>query len=257
MKDHSLRQCKSTIIRRIARCIIVFDSEDDTFVYAHCRSGTTIPVARASISSGATARDYEISLVENKGRDSLLPRASIELPPRTTPNPLTTNDACTMSTVLLPTSALALVAWLIIRQLAKLTKKPKLDMPHLNFKNGDNSMQRYFNNSETILEQGYEQYLKKGLPFSMFNCMDASTPMAVLPVKYLGEVRNASTSKLSLASLLNKVHWAAYVSVHGSSLGGAAKNSTWVVHRCRRYRCPFGDRSRDPRCPARLEQGAE
>jgi ent-kaurene oxidase len=108
--------------------------------------------------------------------------------------------------VLLLTSALALVAWLIIRQLAKLTKKPKLDMPYLNFKNGDNSMQRYFHDSETILEQGYEQYLKKGLPFSMFNCMDASTPMAVLPIKYLGEVRNASTSKLSFASLLNKVY---------------------------------------------------
>jgi hypothetical protein len=100
------------------------------------------------------------------------------------------------------------VAGLIIRQFAKLTKKPKLDMPCLNFKNGDNSMQRYFHNSETILEQGYKQYLKNGLPFSMFNCMDVSTPMAVLPVKYLGEVRNASTSKLSFASLLNKAHWA-------------------------------------------------
>ncbi len=149
------------------------------------------------------------------------------------------------------------VAGLIIRQFAKLTKKPKLDMPYLNFKNGDNSMQRYFHNSETILKQSYKQYLKNGLPFSMFNCMDVSTPMAVLPVKYLGEVRNASTFKLSFASLLNKVYWAAYVSVHGPSLSSAAKNSTWVVHRCRRYRCPCGDRSRDPRCSARLEQGAE
>jgi len=132
-----------------------------------------------------------------------------------------------MSMALLPTSAFALVAWLIIRQLVKLTKKPKLDMPYLNFKDGDNSMQRYFHNSETILEQGYDQYLKKGLPFSMFNCMDAPTPMAVLPVKYLGEVRNASNSKLSFASFLNKVNWAAYVWVHGSSLRGAAKNLNW------------------------------
>jgi len=131
--------------------------------------------------------------------------------------------------VLLPTAAAALVVWLIIRQLAKLAKKPKLDMPYLNFKNDDNSMQRYLHNSENILEQGYEQYLKKGLPYSMFNCMDAPTPMAVLPVKYLEEVRNASSSKLSFTSLLNKV---AHVSVHGSSLGGAANSLTWLVHRC-------------------------
>ncbi|RDL36340.1 uncharacterized protein BP5553_05692 [Venustampulla echinocandica] len=109
-----------------------------------------------------------------------------------------------MSMVLLPTTALALLAWLMIRQLAKLTKKPKLDMPYLDFEDGDNSMQRYLHDAGSILERGYEQYLKEGLPFAMFNYMDASTPMAVIPLKYLEEVRSASTCKLSFNSFLNK-----------------------------------------------------
>ena len=103
------------------------------------------------------------------------------------------------------TLGVAVVAGLIIQQLAKATRKPKLHMPYLDFKNGDNSMQHYFDDSKSILERGYQQYLKKGLPFSMFNCMDVSKPMAVLPIKYLEEVRNASSTKLDFATLLNKV----------------------------------------------------
>lgn len=110
-----------------------------------------------------------------------------------------------MATVLILTSVIALLACLGFRQWAKLTKKPKLDMPYLDFRNGDNSLQHYFHDSKSILERGYDQYLKKGLPFSMLNCMDASKPMAVLPVKYLEEVRNASSTKLDFATLLNKV----------------------------------------------------
>ena len=110
-----------------------------------------------------------------------------------------------MVTALILTLGLATAALLIIQRLAKITKKPKLDMPYLDFKNGDNSLQHYFEDSKIILERGYQQYLKKGLPFSMFNCMDMSKPMAVLPVKYLEEVRNANSTKLDFATLLNKV----------------------------------------------------
>ena len=103
------------------------------------------------------------------------------------------------------TLGLAVVVFLIIQAWAKSTKKSKLDMPYLQFPDGDNSMQHYFEDSKSILERGYQQYLKKCRPFSMFNCMDAPTPMAVLPMKYLEEVRNAKSSKLDFATLLNKV----------------------------------------------------
>ena len=112
-----------------------------------------------------------------------------------------------MSMLLVPTSALALAALLIIRHLVTRTKGQKLDMPYLDFGDGDNSIQRYLHGTGSILERGYEQYLKKGLPFAMFNFMEASKPMAMLPVKYLGEVRSASASKLSFTSFLNKVQY--------------------------------------------------
>ncbi|KAM0343560.1 hypothetical protein ACHAPU_008455 [Fusarium lateritium] len=54
------------------------------------------------------------------------------------------------------------------------------------------------------MERGYNDYLKHDLPFSMFNYLDASRPMVVLPLKYLGQVRSASTSKLSFTSFLNQ-----------------------------------------------------
>jgi len=111
-----------------------------------------------------------------------------------------------MATAIILAFGLAVVAWLILRQLANPTKNSKLDMPYIEFQNGDNSMQHYYNDSKTILEQGYHQYLKNCLPFSMFNCMDVPNPMAVLPIKYLEEVRNASSTKLDFATLLNKVH---------------------------------------------------
>ncbi|KAK8010249.1 hypothetical protein PG990_009214 [Apiospora arundinis] len=103
----------------------------------------------------------------------------------------------------LPTSVLAVVVWLAFRQLSKLVRKPKLDMPYLCFTDGDNSAQRYAQQSGSLLEQGYEQYSKKGLPFSMYNYSDKSRPIAVLPTKYLAEIRNASSAELSFSSYLN------------------------------------------------------
>ncbi|KAH6649111.1 cytochrome P450 [Truncatella angustata] len=109
-----------------------------------------------------------------------------------------------MLTALISTSALAVVAWLIIRHTAKLTRKSSLNIPYLSFPDGDNSPQRYTLDTGNLLAQGYEQYSKKGLPFSMFNYTDAARPIVVLPVKYLEEVRRASSSKLSFLSYLNK-----------------------------------------------------
>ena len=107
--------------------------------------------------------------------------------------------------VLFQTSAIALVAWLLVRHAVKLARKPKLDMVYLEFEDGDNSMQRYLNDTWRLLERGYEEYLKKGVPFAMFNYMDTSTPIVVLPAKYLAEVRSASASQLSFPRFLNKV----------------------------------------------------
>ncbi|KAH8196672.1 hypothetical protein TruAng_009169 [Truncatella angustata] len=109
-----------------------------------------------------------------------------------------------MLTALISTSALAVVAWLIIRHTAKLTRKSSLNIPYLSFPDGDNSPQRYTLDTGNLLAQGYEQYSKKGLPFSMFNYTDAARPIVVLPAKYLEEVRRASSSKLSFLSYLNK-----------------------------------------------------
>jgi hypothetical protein len=110
-----------------------------------------------------------------------------------------------MSVLLFQTAVIALVAWLLVRYVTKLARKPKLDMVYLDFEDGDNSLQRYLDSTCDLLERGYEEYLKKGIPFAMFNFMDVSTPIVTLPVKYLGEVRSASASKLSFTSFLNKV----------------------------------------------------
>jgi hypothetical protein len=105
---------------------------------------------------------------------------------------------------LLPTSALAVVVatWFLFRQ----SRKAKLDMPHVDFSDGERTMQRYAQENGSLLLQGYSQYSKKGLPFSVFNYTDPSRPFVVLPTKYLEEVRNASSSKLSFNVFLNKVN---------------------------------------------------
>jgi hypothetical protein len=106
---------------------------------------------------------------------------------------------------LLPSSAVAVVAWLLIRWFVNLTKSSKSTIPYLSFEDGDNSPDKFRHNTGAILEQGYEKYLKKGLPFSTFNYVDKFTPMVMLPLKYLAEVRSASSSKLSFNHFLNQV----------------------------------------------------
>jgi len=107
--------------------------------------------------------------------------------------------------LLLYTLAFALVASLVLWRLVKPAKVTKLDIPYVDFVDGKKSMKRYQHETNEIMERGYNEYLKKDLPFSMFNYLDASTPMVVLPLKYLSQVRSASTSKLSFTSFLNKV----------------------------------------------------
>ncbi|KAH8660624.1 cytochrome P450 [Xylariales sp. PMI_506] len=113
-----------------------------------------------------------------------------------------------MFMVIVSTTAVVLAAWLIIRYSTTLSKGPKLDMPYVDFDNGKSSIQQYTHDTGVLLKQGYQMYLKKGLPFSMYNFMEASRPMVMLPVEYLGEVRNASASQLSFLSFMNKSTYA-------------------------------------------------
>lgn len=106
-----------------------------------------------------------------------------------------------------PTSALALTvavaAWFLFR---RQSREAKLGMPYVDFSDGERTMQRYAQENGSLLIRGYSQYSKKGLPFSVFNYTDTSRPLAVLPSKYLEEVRSASSSKLSFNVFLNKVN---------------------------------------------------
>ncbi|KAF3015944.1 hypothetical protein E8E14_012074 [Neopestalotiopsis sp. 37M] len=74
----------------------------------------------------------------------------------------------------------------------------------MDFNSGEKTMQRYAKDGGDLLIRGYEQYSKKGLPFSVFNYADTARPLAILPTKYLEEVRKASANELSFNVFLNK-----------------------------------------------------
>ncbi|KAJ3530947.1 hypothetical protein NM208_g7714 [Fusarium decemcellulare] len=104
--------------------------------------------------------------------------------------------------------AVAATAWLIR---AKLFWSPKLNMPYLRF-DGDDSPAKYLSETTSLMDKGYSQYLKKGIPFSMRNPADPKRPQVILPMKYLAEVRNAPQNQLSFplfsaqAFLLGPIH---------------------------------------------------
>jgi len=118
------------------------------------------------------------------------------------------------TTTVLTASALAVIAavWLLFsiatRKSKSISKRdPRLaHMPYVDFTDdGDKTMERYAREGTSLMERGYREYNKKGLPFSVFNSTNPSRPFAVLPTKYLEEVRNASASKLSFNAWLNGV----------------------------------------------------
>jgi len=76
-------------------------------------------------------------------------------------------------------------------------------VPHLAFE-GDNSPARFTAEGASLLEQGYRKFTKNGLPFSIYNASDPPRPIAVLPMKYLEEVKHAPQSKLSFPLALDK-----------------------------------------------------
>ncbi|KEY71951.1 hypothetical protein S7711_07100 [Stachybotrys chartarum IBT 7711] len=98
-------------------------------------------------------------------------------------------------------AAVMATAWFFIKSGFS---RVKLDMPYLEFE-GDNSAARYASGTREIMKKGYEQYIKKGLPFSMFNHVNYSHPLVILPTKYLDELRQAPQSKLSFPIYLEKL----------------------------------------------------
>ena len=123
--------------------------------------------------------------------------------------------ASSTSTIFLPASAAAVIAavWLLFsittaRRSKSISRRdPRLaHMPYVDFTDdGDKTMERYAREGTSLMERGYREYNKKGLPFSVFNSTNPSRPFAVLPTKYLEEVRNTSASKLSFNAWLNGV----------------------------------------------------
>ncbi|RDW93031.1 cytochrome P450 [Aspergillus mulundensis] len=107
-----------------------------------------------------------------------------------------------MATTVLLTAAFAATAWLAFRLFTQ--TNAKLNIPYLSFEDGNNSIQRYARESGSIMRRGYDEYLKRGLPFAMFNCLEPSQPIAILPTKYLPEVRGAAASKLSFPAFMNR-----------------------------------------------------
>ncbi|KAL4879214.1 cytochrome P450 [Aspergillus karnatakaensis] len=110
---------------------------------------------------------------------------------------------------LLPTAALALavVALVAIAYVATTStggSKYNLNIPYVDFEDGKKTTERYARETGSLMKRGYEQYLKKGLPFAMFNCLELSKPIVILPMKYLAEVRGASASKLNFPEFMNR-----------------------------------------------------
>lgn len=110
-----------------------------------------------------------------------------------------------MATNMLYTAILTLLLSLVVWKLSQISTKAKINIPNVDFEDSNKSMLRYERESIELVKRGYEQHTKKGTPFTMFNYLDSSSPAVILPFKYLAELRNASASKLSFPSFLNKV----------------------------------------------------
>ncbi|KAI0120158.1 cytochrome P450 [Nemania sp. FL0031] len=70
---------------------------------------------------------------------------------------------------------------------------------------GVKSPARYVTETGRLIEQGYNDYCKRGFPFSIPNLWEPTSPLVVLPMKYLDEVSYASQSKLSAQEYVSKL----------------------------------------------------
>ena len=89
------------------------------------------------------------------------------------------------------------------------SKKSLQHISELRFEEND-TFSRYLHDTRTLLFQGYEKYLKNGIPFQMRNPIGELGPMVMLPMKYLDEVKNAPTSLFSFQAFSEKMFFLRY-----------------------------------------------
>ncbi|KAK6064319.1 cytochrome P450 [Seiridium cupressi] len=104
--------------------------------------------------------------------------------------------------VIVYSAAIALVAWIIYAR--KAAAPQKVNLPYVEFDDGNNSPERYRSDYEAILRKGYEQYTSKGLPYSMKDPNDPDRPLAMLPLKYVDEVKWIPEERISFWKHIDK-----------------------------------------------------
>ncbi|EAW09122.1 cytochrome P450 [Aspergillus clavatus NRRL 1] len=93
--------------------------------------------------------------------------------------------------------------WLLTVQPA-VTKRALKHIPELRFEDND-TPERYTQDSRSLLFRGYDKYLRHGIPFQMRHPIEELGPQVLLPMKYLDEVKYASTSLFSFPLFSEKV----------------------------------------------------
>ncbi|KAI0490971.1 cytochrome P450 [Xylaria cf. heliscus] len=106
-----------------------------------------------------------------------------------------------MATVAALITLVVAVVWLVGKRVWNASTK--LEMPYLEF-DGENSPERYARHTREIMQDGYQRYLKRGIPFAMRNPVDRNHPQVIMPLKYLEAVRNAPQSIMDFYSFLDK-----------------------------------------------------
>lgn len=90
------------------------------------------------------------------------------------------------------------------------TKKDLQHIPELRFKEND-TYERYIHDTRALLTQGYNKYLKNGVPFQMHNPILELGPQVMMPMKYLDEIKSAPMSLFSFKEFSVKTFLLHYI----------------------------------------------
>lgn len=98
----------------------------------------------------------------------------------------------------------SVVVWFASRGRTRGQWKLPDGIPLVKFEEGEDTYQRYFEDSRRVVTQGYNKYIKQGRPFSMYNSANPDRPLLFLPIKYLDELKSADRKNLSLPRALDQ-----------------------------------------------------
>ncbi|KAK8103680.1 uncharacterized protein PG998_010713 [Apiospora kogelbergensis] len=90
-----------------------------------------------------------------------------------------------------------------------LTQEDLKHIPIVQFE-GSNDQGRYTRETRTLLQLGYEKYLRHGIPFQMRNPIGEMGPQVFLPMKYLDEVKRAPKTLFSFDVFSEKAYLLKY-----------------------------------------------